>query len=132
MSLRWSEEDLARFHCRQTPEPEKKAKYGNKKIVTPEGTFDSKWEYERYQQLKMLQKAGQISNLKRQVEFILAPAMVIQGKKRPPLRYFADFQYTEDGAKVVEDTKGVLTDVYIVKRHLMKAFHGVDIREVKK
>jgi hypothetical protein len=57
---------------------------------------------------------------------------VINGRKKPPLRYFADFTYfdVQKNSKIVEDFKGgVLDPVYKVKRHLMKSVHGIDILE---
>lgn len=138
MSLRWTEDDYQRYQQRAAPTLEevgKKyglSKYGNKKIKTDEGTFDSKLELQRWHQLKLMESAGTISDLERQVPFELAPSMVIQGRKKPPLKYVADFVYKQGGEKIVEDAKGVLTDVYIVKRHLMAAFHGVHIKEIRK
>lgn len=95
-------------------------------------TFDSKREMARYHHLLILQRAGHIQQLERQVTFILSPAVVINGRKRPPLRYVADFTYVEQGAtvKTVEDVKGAVTDAYRIKRHLMAAM-GIQIKEVK-
>lgn len=86
---------------------------------------------ERYLDLVELERMGRISELQRQVVYELAPAVVIQGRKRPALRYVADFVYRDaEGRQITEDVKGVVTDVYRVKRHLMKSIHGVDIKEV--
>lgn len=87
---------------------------------------------ERYCHLKLLQRAGRISGLRCQVVFELAPAVRVQGRKRPALRYVADFVYREAGAAVdtVEDVKGKLTDAYRIKRHLM-AVLGFEIKETK-
>lgn len=104
-------------------------KYGNKKIEVDGVTFDSKAEARRYGQLKLMQRAGVIEHLSLQVAFELAPSVVIKGRKRPPLKYIADFVYVENGQTVVEDTKGFLTDVYRIKRHLMRAVHGIEIKE---
>ncbi|WP_244785437.1 DUF1064 domain-containing protein [Cupriavidus pauculus] len=94
--------------------------------------FDSRREMERYSRLLTLERAGEIEQLERQVVFILAPAVVIDGRKRPPLRYVADFTYVERGAKAktVEDVKGVVTKEYRIKRHLM-AVMGFEIKEVR-
>ena len=102
-----------------------KSKYGATKTCG----YASKKEHARATALKQLQSAGIISELREQVVFELAPSVVIQGRKRPPLRYIADFVYVEDGNQVVEDVKGAITDVYRVKRHLMASVHGISIIE---
>lgn len=108
-------------------------KYGNKKITTEDGDFDSKREYKRWCELKLLQKAGEISNLYRQVPFGLLPQQ--RGKdgkvKEKAVKYVADFSYfTKDGEYVVEDAKGYKTDVYKLKKKMMLYFHGIEIKEV--
>lgn len=110
----------------------KASKYGNERLTVNGETFDSRREMERYFHLLVLQRAGHISQLERQVVFILAPAVVIGGRKRPPLKYVADFTYVERGAmvKTVEDVKGVVTKEYRIKRHLM-AVMGFEIKETK-
>ena len=121
-------------------------KYHSKKIVVNGETFDSKKEYRRFCELSLLERAGAITNLQRQVEFILIPPQWEtferysdkSGKRLKDGRrcveqkcsYFADFVYFMDGQKVVEDTKGVKTKDYIIKRKLMLRIHGVRIREV--
>ncbi len=106
-------------------------KYGNTKTVINGDKFDSAAEASRYQHLLVLQRAGHIRDLTRQVSFVLAPAVVINGKRKQALVYRADFSYfdTGTGRTVVEDKKGALTDVYKIKRHLMKAVHNIDIFE---
>lgn len=112
--------------------PAKASKYGNTRVTLNGETFDSRREMERYCHLLILQRAGQIQQLERQVPFILSPAVVINGRKRPPLRYVADFTYVERGATVrtVEDVKGTVTEGYRIKRHLMAAM-GIQMKEVK-
>lgn len=105
-------------------------KYRNRKTELDGITFDSLREAKRWRELCLLQRAGQITELQRQVPFELAPSVRINGRKRPPLRYIADFVYQERGEPVVEDTKGVITEGYRIKRHLMLATHGIAIREV--
>jgi hypothetical protein len=107
----------------------KPSKYRAQKVVIDGITFHSKKEGARYQQLKMLEKSGQISNLTLQPSFTLAPAVTINGKKKPALRYVADFQYTEAGVVVVEDCKGFRDKVFIIKRHLMMSVLSLTIRE---
>lgn len=104
-------------------------KMGNKKITIDGQTFDSKREYNRWCQLKMLESKGSIQELKRQVRYELAPAVKIKGKTKPALRYFADFVYQENGQEIVEDAKGHLTDVFKIKRHLMMTVHRIEIKE---
>ena len=72
-------------------------KYRNRKVATSHGTFDSKREYRRYQELMILQRAGKISELRRQVKYELLPSQRINGKcVERPLYYIADFVYTKD------------------------------------
>lgn len=106
-------------------------KYNNKKIVTADGTFDSKKEYGRWCDLKWMQRAGQITNLQRQVKFELIPSQKVDGKVvERPCSYIADFVYEQDGKQVVEDAKGMKTDTYILKRKLMLERYGIQIKEV--
>ena len=108
------------------------SKFGNKKTLVDGVWFDSKKEAARYQDLKLLQAAKIIRNLMVQQVFELVPSVVLNGRKRPPVRYKADFTYFDDtkgGAFVVEDTKGFRTEGYKIKRHLMKAVHGIEVLE---
>ena len=65
-----------------------------------------------------------------QVPFVLAPAVVLDGRKKTELRYIADFVYEKDGKTVIEDVKGKVTAEYRIKRHLMAA-RGLFITEIK-
>lgn len=102
------------------------AKYNNIKTVVDGITFDSKKEAQRYQVLKMLERAGAITDLKCQVAFELIPKQ--QGERA--VKYIADFVYKENGKVVVEDVKGKRTQVYILKRKLMLWVHGIRVVEV--
>ena len=105
-------------------------KYHNKKITRDGETFDSQKEYRRFCELRLLERAGRIADLQRQVKFELIPSQRIDGKVvERACVYVADFVYTEDGKQVVEDTKGVRTADYIIKRKLMLWVHGIQIRE---
>lgn len=106
-----------------------KGKYNNTPVSTDEGKFASKKEEKRWGELKLLEAAGKISDLKRQVRFELADPVILDGRRRPALRYFADATYTEDGKFVVEDTKGYRDQKYRIKRHLMMSVHGIEIKE---
>lgn len=115
------------------PIPRKKSKYRNTKIIAGGQKFDSSAEHRRYTQLILLEKAGQIRGLTRQVTYVLAPKVLINGVAKRSLIYRADFGYYDvaAGKHIVEDVKGTLTAVYKLKRHLMKSIHGIDILETK-
>jgi hypothetical protein len=106
-----------------------KSKFNNVKIEDDGFKFDSKKEHKRYCELRLLVKAGIITDLKLQVPFALIPSQSGGIRKELPMVYKADFVYTENGEQVIEDTKGVKTDVYIIKRKLMK-LNGNEIREI--
>ena len=106
-------------------------KYGNRKIIRDGIEFDSIKECQRYCELKLMQRAGVISDLRMQVSFELIPSQRIDGKVvERAVNYIADFVYQQDGQKVVEDTKGYKTPEYIIKRKLMLHVYGIRIREV--
>jgi len=87
--------------------------------------YDSKAEAKRAAELKLLQRAGKISDLQEQVPFELIPK---QAGERAVI-YKADFAYWENGSFVVEDVKGMKTREYVIKRKLMLHVHGIRIRE---
>lgn len=105
-------------------------KYSAKKITVDGEEFDSRKEAERYAELKLLERAGVIRDLRRQEEFLLIPKF---GKERSA-KYHADFSYIdcETGERVVEDvkSKATKTEAYILRRKLMNWVHGIEIREV--
>ena len=109
-----------------------RSKYGNRKITRDGLTFDSVKEYRRYCELRLLERAGEVAELRRQVKFELLPSQRVDGKVvERPVTYIADFVYTDkDGRQVVEDTKGVRTKEYIIKRKLLLHKYGIRIREV--
>ncbi|MBR5227491.1 MAG: DUF1064 domain-containing protein [Clostridia bacterium] len=104
-------------------------KYHNKKCKYNDITFDSKKERNFYIMFEKMQKNGQISDLKRQVEFELQPGFVFQGKKIRPIKYIADFTYIYKGKLHIVDTKGVRTDVYNLKKKMMM-YKGYEIEEL--
>jgi hypothetical protein len=113
-------------------EPTARSKYGNTKTVVDGITFDSAREAARYSVLSAMAARGEISQLQIQVPFDVVPAAIVAGKKCRARRYVADFVYrSAAGDLVVEDVKGMLTPMYLLKRHLMKVVHGIDIVEVK-
>lgn len=107
------------------------SKYHSRKITRDGMTFDSVKEYRRFCELRLLERAGAITELERQVKFELIPSQRIAGKVvERACAYIADFVYMENGKKVVEDTKGFRTPDYIIKRKLMLWVHGIRIKEV--
>ena len=102
-------------------------KYGAKKITASDGqVFDSKKEFHRWCELKLLERAGKISGLCRQVSYELIPKQ--DGERA--CNYIADFVYfNEEGKQVVEDCKGYRTDAYKIKKKLMLLVHGIRIYE---
>jgi hypothetical protein len=108
------------------------SKYGNRKIKVDGITFDSIREANRYQELKLAERAGAIKCLSRQVTYKLIPAAKTRtGKTVQGISYVADFVYLDDqGREVVEDVKGFRTDVYKIKKKLMLWLYGIEIQEV--
>ena len=95
-------------------------------MTAPDGQkFDSVKEYHRWGCLRLLERAGKIKDLKRQVSFELIPK---QNGERA-CNYIADFTYYEDGKLVVEDCKGFKTDVYKIKKKMMLWEYGIQIKE---
>lgn len=119
-------------------------KYRNRKVEADGVVFDSVKEARRWRELTLLQSAGEISDLERQVKFELIPAQhepdrtgkrggTIKGKLlERKVEYIADFVYTDvkTGQRIVEDTKGVKTKDYIIKRKLMLYVHNIRVKEV--
>ena len=103
-------------------------KYGNTKIRADGRLFDSKAEAARWQELCLLERAGEITELERQVEYELIPKQ----KGERAVKYIADFRYVDhEGKTVVEDVKGYKGNpVWIIKRKLMLFVHGIKIVEV--
>lgn len=117
-------------------------KYKAVKTVVDGETFDSKREARRYEALKKLEAAGEIHNLRRQVKYLLIPEQRLPDvvgprggvKKGKVLErecsYIADFVYDlPDGGTVIEDCKGMRTKEYVLKRKMMRYFHGIAIKE---
>lgn len=121
-------------------------KYNARKVQTEDGSFMSKKELKRWTELKLQEEAGVISDLRKQVKFVLIPAQrepdwtdYSKSKKGRKVRgsllehecaYVADFVYQKDGETVVEDTKGFRTKDYVIKRKLMLWVHGIRVKEV--
>lgn len=117
-------------------------KYKNKKFTFDGEEFDSKREFRRFCELSRLEKAGEITELQRQVKFVLIPTQrepdtigprggIKRGKAiEKECSYLADFVYIKDGETVVEDSKGFRTKEYKIKKKLMLWVHGIRIQEV--
>jgi len=123
-------------------------KYNAKKCKCASGhAHDSKKEAKRCNELTILEKAGIISGLRQQVKFVLIPTqkevsreLYTKGPKKGQPKegkvlekecaYYADFCYTENGRYIVEDTKGMRTPDYKIKKKLMLYVHGIRITEI--
>lgn len=137
MAYRWTEQDLASLQSRAVRgvvtmamrrEGPKRPKFNNRKVTDVEGNVhDSGHEYRHWRELQLREKAGEISQLRRQVPF----ALVVNGIL--VCQYIADAVYVEGAATIVEDAKSPRTRklaAYSIKRKLMQAIHGIQIREV--
>ena len=125
-----------------------RSKYNSRKVTVAGVKHDSQKEANRFRELSLLERAGKITDLQRQVRFELIPAQyesyerysektgkrLKDGKRciEKSCVYVADFLYLENGKKVVEDTKSdpTKTKDYIIKRKLMLWVHGIRIKEV--
>ncbi|HCC04015.1 MAG TPA: hypothetical protein DEP51_04065 [Clostridiales bacterium] len=109
------------------------SKYKAKKTEVDGIKFDSQKEANRYLDLLVLQRAGLIQDLHRQVKFELQPSYKKNGKTIRPIYYVADFVYydTFKGQKIVEDTKGYRTEIYKLKKKLFEIrYPELEIKEV--
>ena len=153
MALRLTEEEYNRLFKKKAPlckgssakggEGLKKNKYNAVKTEAYGKIFDSAHEAERYGELLLLERAGEIHDLKCQVKYVLIPAKrepdrtgprggKIKGKViERETAYIADFVYkTKDGTEIVEDAKGCRTKDYRIKKKLMLSVHGIRLKEV--
>ena len=108
-------------------------KYHNTKVIYNGIKFDSKKERDRYIQLKQLHSLGIIESIELQKKFLLQEGYTnAKGKKIRPIYYIADFYYYDyiDNKWVVEDTKGVRTDVYKLKKKLFEYKYNLTITEL--
>ncbi|MCK9592752.1 MAG: DUF1064 domain-containing protein [Methanoregula sp.] len=112
------------------------SKVPHRKINWDGYTFDSTVEYERYCELKLLQSAGEITGLIVHPGFVLQEGFTHMEKKIQPIRFTADFEYTENGKHVVEDVKSnwtkTFTDYSIRRRMFLFQHQDIDFREVVK
>ena len=99
------------------------SKYKNKKTQIDMYVFDSAKEAKRYRELKLLERAKEISNLELQPRFLLQESFKKNGKTYRKIEYVADFKYIEDGKTIVEDVKGLQTDVFKIKHKLFEKIY---------
>lgn len=109
------------------------SKYNNQKVQIDMVVLDSKLEAERYKELKLLERAKVIKNLKLQVPFLLQESFRKNGKTYKKIEYRADFVYEENGKTIVEDTKGIKTDVFKIKQKLFEyKYPDLEIKIIEK
>ena len=110
-----------------------KSKYNARKVDADGYTFDSKAEYRRYRELRMLEQAGEIECLQVHPKFRLLDGQDWNGKHYRPINYFADFSYREykSGKVVIEDVKGVQTAVFRLKLKLLVDRLDEDVYEFR-
>lgn len=105
-------------------------KFGNHRVETKDGVFDSKLELNRWEQLKLLERAGAIKDLQRQVPFVL----VKKSQYGRAINYVADFVYLDPKTDemVIEDTKSKATQtpLYRLKKRLVAEKYGIVIKEI--
>lgn len=99
------------------------SKYNNKPVVVDGHHFPSRREANRYAELKLMERAGLVSELRMQVKYPL----VVNGVTVS--HYRADFVYVQDGKTICEDVKGIILDVYRLKKKMMRAQYGIEILE---
>jgi hypothetical protein len=110
---------------------EKKSKYSSAKTDVDGIRFDSKKEAEFYAELKLREKAGEISHLRLQPRYLLQEAFRYEGKQYREMEYVADFEYIENGVTVVVDVKGFRTAVYMIKKKLFLYKYGSEIKFIE-
>lgn len=108
-------------------------KYGNKKVTVDAIEFDSLAEARRYEQLKLMERAGAISGLRLQPRYELQRAFTDNdGKHQRAITYVADFEYVENGQRITEDVKGTITKEYAIKKKLfLYRYFDRTFREIK-
>lgn len=106
-------------------------KYKNQKVEYKGIKFDSVKEANRYFVLKDMEKRGEIESLELQPKFDLLNAFIYEGRKQRKITYIADFKYLKDGRIVVEDVKGMKTEVYKIKRKIFLSKYKENITFVE-
>ena len=107
-------------------------KYKNQKTQMDMYVFDSAKEAQRYRELKLLERAGEISNLELQPRFLLQESFKKNGKIYRKIEYIADFKYIEKDKTIIEDVKGLQTDVFKIKHKLFeKKYPELELKIIK-
>ena len=109
------------------------SKYHSRKITVDGITFDSHREARRYQELQLLLRAGEITQLQLQKKYTLIPTQKKpSGGTERAVTYTADFAYKDKrtGKETVEDAKGMKTQQYIIRRKLMLYVRGIEVKEI--
>ena len=107
-------------------------KYKNKKTQVDMYVFDSIAESRRYKELALLERVGEIKKLQLQPRFLLQESFKKNGKTYRKIEYIADFMYEENGKVIVEDVKGIQTDVFKLKHKLFeKKYPELELKIIK-
>jgi hypothetical protein len=124
---------LAQLREAQKPTKGVQRVIGARRVHVPgEGWFDSHREAARFQELRLLERGGEIRDLRRQVPIkLMGQGGPIETQTGKPMRYVADFTYVDarTDLPVIEDAKGHATDVFKIKKAILAAM-GVQVREV--
>ena len=110
-------------------------KYKNKKFKVDGIEFDSQLEANRYCQLKILERIGDIKDLRTQAEFVIQPSYKKNNKTMRAIKYIADFVYYDlkKGKTIIEDTKGFRNEVYKLKKKIFEyKYPDLEITEIRK
>lgn len=124
--INWSEEEYKELL--KTKKKKKKSKYSAVKTKVNGIKFDSKKEARRYKELKILEKADEIKSLELQPRFLLQEKFKYAGKTIRKIEYVADFRYIDEkGNTIVEDVKGMKTEVYKIKKKIFLKIYGENL-----
>ena len=124
--INWSEEEYK--DLLKTKKKKKKSKYKAVKTEINGIEFDSKKEARRYKELKILEKADEIKSLELQPRFLLQEKFKYNGKTVRKIEYVADFRYIDEkGNTIVEDVKGMKTEVYKIKKKIFLKIYGENL-----
>ena len=124
--INWSEEEYK--DLLKTKKKKKKSKYSAVKTEINGIKFDSKKEARRYKELKILEKADEIKSLELQPRFLLQEKFKYNGKTIRKIEYIADFRYIDEkGNTIVEDVKGMKTEVYKIKKKIFLKIYGENL-----
>lgn len=109
------------------------SKYNSRKTIVDGIKFDSLKEANRYYDLKLLERVGEIKDLELQPRFLLQESFKLRGVTHRRIEYVADFKYfdVKEGTWIVEDTKGFKTDVYRLKKKLFLKMYGEDVEFIE-